>query len=54
MHQHAEQRELLFDLDTARQRIFERNGKTAEFDLLAKTSANLIRMWAEDLQPPKP
>jgi PKHD-type hydroxylase len=42
------QRELLFDLDTARQSIFQANGKTAEFDLLSKTSANLLRMWAED------
>ena len=42
------QRELLFDLDTARQSIFQREGKTAEFDLLSKTSANLLRMWAED------
>jgi PKHD-type hydroxylase len=41
-------RELLFDLDTARQRIFQKDGKTAEFDLLSKTSANLLRMWAED------
>ena len=32
----------------ARQRLFEREGKTAEFDLLSKTSANLLRMWAED------
>lgn len=42
------QRELLFDLDTARQSLFQRHGKTAEFDLLSKTSANLLRMWAED------
>jgi PKHD-type hydroxylase len=41
-------RELLFDLDTARQRIFQKDGKTAEFDLLSKASANLLRMWAED------
>jgi PKHD-type hydroxylase len=44
----AAQREILFDLDSARQRLFEREGKTAEFDLLSKTSANLLRMWAED------
>jgi len=44
----ASRRELLFDLDTARQRIFQKDGKTAEFDLLSKTSANLLRMWAED------
>ncbi len=41
-------RELLFDLDTARQNLFVREGKTAEFDLLSKTSANLLRMWVED------
>jgi PKHD-type hydroxylase len=41
-------RELLFDLDTARHRIHAREGKSAEFDLLSKSSANLLRMWAED------
>jgi PKHD-type hydroxylase len=41
-------RELLFDLDTARQALFQREGKTAEFDLLSKSCANLLRMWAED------
>lgn len=44
----AGRRELLFDLDTARQSLFAREGKTAEFDLLSKTSANLLRMWVED------
>lgn len=44
----AGQRELLFDLDTARRRIFERAGKSAEFDLMSKSLANLMRMWAED------
>jgi PKHD-type hydroxylase len=42
------QRELLFDLDTARRRLFEREGKTADADLLAKCAANLMRMWCED------
>ncbi len=42
------QRELLFDLDTARTRLFEQHGKTPEYDLLAKCAANLTRMWAED------
>jgi PKHD-type hydroxylase len=42
------QRELLFDLDTARQRLYAREGKSADFDLLSKSSANLLRMWAED------
>ncbi|MEK0085418.1 Fe2+-dependent dioxygenase [Benzoatithermus flavus] len=44
----ASRRELLFDLDTARRALFECHGKTAEFDLLSKCSANLLRMWAED------
>jgi PKHD-type hydroxylase len=40
-------REVLFDLETARRRLFEQSGKTPEFDLLAKSAANLFRMWAE-------
>jgi PKHD-type hydroxylase len=44
----AAQRELLFDLDTARRTIFARDGKTAEFDLISKSLANLLRMWADD------
>jgi PKHD-type hydroxylase len=40
-------RELLFDLETARRSLFAQSGKTPEFDLLAKSSANLLRMWAE-------
>jgi PKHD-type hydroxylase len=42
------QRELLFDLDTARREMFARGGKSAEFDIVSKSLANLIRMWAED------
>ena len=42
------QRDLLFDLDTARRQMFARDGKSAEFDLIAKSFANLMRMWAED------
>lgn len=42
-----EQREVLFDLDTTRRQIFERDGKTAEFDAISKSLANLLRMWAE-------
>ena len=41
-------RELLFDLDTARRNMFARDGKSAEFDLVSKSLANLTRMWAED------
>ncbi len=44
----AAHRELLFDLETARRRLFDRDGKTAEGDLLAKCAANLLRMWCED------
>ncbi|WP_424814103.1 Fe2+-dependent dioxygenase [Roseococcus sp. YIM B11640] len=43
----AAQREILFDLDTARRQVFEREGKSATFDLLAKSHANLLRRWAE-------
>jgi PKHD-type hydroxylase len=42
------QRELLFDLETARRRLFDRQGKSAESDLLAKCTANLVRMWCDD------
>ena len=41
-------RELLFDLDTARRQLFARDGKSAEFDLVSKSLANLLRMWVED------
>jgi PKHD-type hydroxylase len=44
----AAQRELLFDLDTARHAMFARDGKSAAFDLVSKSAANLMRMWAED------
>lgn len=40
-------REILFDLDTVRQALFEKSGKTREFDLLSKTHANLLRKWSE-------
>ena len=43
----AAKREILFDLETARRSLFEAHGKTPEFDLLAKTAANLFRLWAE-------
>jgi PKHD-type hydroxylase len=44
----APKRELLFDLDTARRQLFAREGKSAEFDLMSKSLANLMRMWADD------
>ncbi|WP_043834412.1 Fe2+-dependent dioxygenase [Muricoccus aerilatus] len=41
------QREILFDLDAARRDVFEREGKSRTFDLLAKSRAALLRRWAE-------
>lgn len=43
----AEHREILFDLDRVARSIFERDGKTEEFDLINKSSANLKRMWVD-------
>jgi PKHD-type hydroxylase len=43
----AEQREVLFDIERVRRSMFERDGKTPEFDLLHKTASNLRRMWAD-------
>ncbi len=43
----AERREILFDLDTARRAVFSASGKTPEFDLMSKSLANLLRMWAQ-------
>jgi PKHD-type hydroxylase len=44
----AAQRELLFELETVRRRLFERDGKTPDGDLLAKCASNLMRMWCQD------
>ena len=41
-------REMLFDLDTARRQMFAKDGKTAEYDLVSKSLANLLRMRVED------
>lgn len=43
----AADRALLFDLDTARRALFEAGGKTAAFDLVSKSHANLLRRWVE-------
>jgi PKHD-type hydroxylase len=40
-------REILFDLYTVQQVMFQKYGKTAEFDLVCKTHANLLRKWAD-------
>ena len=41
----AEQRELLFELDTARRALFERHGKDEIFDLISRSYSNLLRRW---------
>ena len=43
----AAQREILFDLDQSVEACFASEGKSAQFDRLTKTRANLLRMWAE-------
>lgn len=43
----AARREILFDLETVKRTLFAQTGKTPEFDLLTKTTANLLRQWAE-------
>lgn len=45
----ASQREVLFDLDTARRQVWEQAGgrATPTFELLAKSYANLLRAWAQ-------
>jgi len=40
-------REILFDLDTARRTIFKSQGKNREFDLISKSMINLLRRWSE-------
>jgi PKHD-type hydroxylase len=41
----AEQRELLFELDTARRALFQRHGKDEVFDLISRSYTNLLRRW---------
>lgn len=41
----ADQRELLFELDTARRALFQRSGKDEIFDLVTKSYTNLLRRW---------
>ena len=42
---HGDQRELLFELDTARRALFERSGKDEVFDLISRSYTNLLRRW---------
>ena len=41
----ADQRELLFELDTARRLQFQRQGKDDIFDLISRSYSNLLRQW---------
>ncbi len=41
------EREMLFELDTVCQALFEKYGKTVEVDLLCKLHSNLLRKWVE-------
>lgn len=43
----ADQREILFDLETVKRSLFAQGGKTPEFDLLSKTLSNLLRQWLD-------
>jgi PKHD-type hydroxylase len=43
----AEQRELLFELDTARRLLFQDQGRSEAFDLLCRSYGNLLRMWGD-------
>ena len=43
----ADEREILFDLDRVARAIFERDGKSEEFELINKSSANLKRLWVD-------
>jgi PKHD-type hydroxylase len=44
---HAEQREILYDLDLAKRAIHASQGNSETFQRIAKTSANLMRLWVE-------
>lgn len=43
----ADRREIIFDLERVQRSLFEREGKTAQFDLINKSTANLRRMWVD-------
>ncbi len=43
----SEQRELLFELDTARRALFHERGKEEIFDLITRSYTNLLRLWGE-------
>jgi len=41
------QRELLWDLENAKRHVFAREGKSPTFDVVDRSHANLLRMWAD-------
>lgn len=41
------QRQVLFDLEVVKRQLFQQQGKTPQFDSLAKSCSNLWRMWAD-------
>lgn len=43
----GEDREILFDLERAKRAVFESEGKSDSFDLIAKSQTNLLRRLAE-------
>jgi len=43
----AAKREILFELETVQRSLFNREGKTDEFDLLTKSMTNLLRRWLD-------
>ncbi|MCP9935168.1 Fe2+-dependent dioxygenase [Cyanobium sp. Candia 9D4] len=43
----SDRRELLFELDTARRSLYQKQGKDEIFDLLTRSYTNLLRMWGE-------
>lgn len=43
----ADEREILFDLERVGRALFERDGKSGEFELINKSAANLKRMWVD-------
>jgi PKHD-type hydroxylase len=43
----ADKREILWELDIARRALFDREKKSREFDMISRSHANLIRMWAD-------
>jgi len=44
---HSAQRELLFELDTARRALFAQEGKGEVFDLISRSYSNLLRWWEQ-------